>query len=58
MYIDTLTIAGIIASSLFLLLPLWFGRELIRVEEEGADRSPVPCGEPVTEPCLEQSGAN
>lgn len=58
MYIDTLTIAGIIAASLFLLLPLWFGREFIRVEEEGAERAPIPCGDPAAEPCLEQSGAN
>ena len=34
MFIDSLTLAGIAAASLFLLLPLFFGKETLRVDNE------------------------
>jgi hypothetical protein len=48
MYIDHLTLAGIFVASLYLILPLWFGKEVLRVEEGGVTE-PVhtPCGDPI-----------
>lgn len=34
MYIDNLTLAGLFGAALYSLLPLLFGREIYRVEEE------------------------
>ncbi len=34
MIIDTLSIAGILATGFYLLAFVWFGRETLRVEEE------------------------
>ena len=34
MFIDNLTLSGISVVSLFLLLPLFFGKELLRVKQE------------------------
>jgi hypothetical protein len=39
MIIDNLSITGLIAASLYLLMPLMMGRELIRVE---SDETPRP----------------
>lgn len=46
MIIDTLTIAGIVFSALYLLTFLWFGKETLKVEEAapGPQRKPLyPC---------------
>jgi hypothetical protein len=52
MYIDQLTIAGMLTVGLYALLPLLFGREVIRVDDEAA-AEPVraPCPEPLKEAC-------
>ena len=34
MFIDNLTLAGIAAASLFILLPFVFGKEFLRVDQE------------------------
>ena len=39
MFIDSLTLAGITAASLFLLLPLFFGKETLRVDNECREES-------------------
>ena len=46
MYIDNLTIAGVVVASLYGLLPLFFGRKLLRVDEddEDTDRQVRPQG--------------
>ncbi|MCG6898197.1 MAG: hypothetical protein LJE61_00220 [Thiocapsa sp.] len=54
MYIDNLTIAGATVTALYLLMPLLFGREMLRVELDAPlpdtpDRASSPC----TRPCLE-----
>lgn len=46
MIIDTLTIAGIVSSALYLLTLLWFGKETLKVEEA----APSPQREPL-HPC-------
>jgi hypothetical protein len=52
MIIDTLTIAGILASTFYLLTFAWFGKETLKVEEATADRQANPQG--VTEaPCAD-----
>ncbi len=52
MIIDTLTIAGILASALYLLTFVWFGKETLKVEEVTSDREVQPLG--TTEaPCTE-----
>jgi hypothetical protein len=56
MYFDNLTIAGLVTAGLYLLLPLLFGRELVRVEEESdpSSRSERPASPPLesaAEPC-------
>lgn len=38
MIIDTLTIAGILASAFYLLTFAWFGKETLKVEEATPDR--------------------
>ena len=41
MYFDNLTMAGLLTVALYALLPLLFGREMLRVEEEqGGSGSP------------------
>ena len=42
MYFDNLTIAGILVVALYGLLPLLFGREIIRVEEDSGEARPTP----------------
>lgn len=37
MYFDNLTIAGIVAVSLYALLPVLFGKEILRVEDDTAE---------------------
>lgn len=37
MYFDNLTLAGIAAVTVYGLLPFLFGREMLRVEEDGDD---------------------
>ena len=39
MYFDNLTIAGLAIASVTALLPLFFGREMIRVHEDGTSAS-------------------
>ena len=60
MYFDNLTIAGILMLAPYALLPVLFGRELIRVDEREEETSsgaaPIPSGEPSrgcggAEPC-------
>lgn len=59
MYFDNLTITGLLAAGLYLLLPLLFGREILRVEEQEphpptvADRPTSPAVESgcAAEPC-------
>lgn len=41
MYFDNLTIAGILVVALYGLLPLLFGREIIRVEAD-SETQPAP----------------
>lgn len=65
MYFDNLTLAGLAVAGLYLLLPLLFGRELLRVEEaETAGDTPArptrivaatPCGGRGAEPCRGES---
>ena len=52
MIIDGLTIAGILASVLYLLTFVWFGKETIKVQEEAVDRERRPtrvAGAPCTD---------
>lgn len=57
-YFDTLTIAGLAIGSLYLLLPLWFGRETLRVDEQALEhemhqrQEKKPALKPA-EPCFE-----
>jgi hypothetical protein len=44
MIIDTLTIAGILGSALYLLTFVWFGKETLKVEEVTADHEVRPAG--------------
>ncbi|MGB5737649.1 MAG: hypothetical protein WBM40_24740 [Thiohalocapsa sp.] len=44
MIIDNLTLAGLVVSSLFALMPVMMGREFIRVRE--SDKGPHPIEEP------------
>jgi hypothetical protein len=44
MYVDNLTIAGILVVSFYALLPLLFGREFLRVEDEEADAGRLHSG--------------
>jgi hypothetical protein len=46
MYVDNLTIAGVLAASLYAFLPLLFGRETLRIEE-GTGTGRGPRGAPV-----------
>jgi uncharacterized membrane protein YccF (DUF307 family) len=52
MIIDGLTIAGILASAMYLLTFVWFGKETIRVDERMADQERRPtrvAGTPCTD---------
>jgi hypothetical protein len=52
MIIDGLTIAGILASAMYLLTFVWFGKETIRVDEKIADQERRPtrvAGTPCTD---------
>jgi hypothetical protein len=54
MYIDNLTLAGLAAASLYLLIPFLFGREVLCVEMDvqGSEtQQPDPANDP--QPCLE-----
>jgi hypothetical protein len=42
MIIDGLTIAGILASVMYLLTFAWFGKETIKVQEEAVERERRP----------------
>jgi hypothetical protein len=44
MYIDNLTIAGVLIVSAYALLPLLFGREFFRVEDDEADTGSLQAG--------------
>lgn len=53
MIIDTLSIAGILATVFYLLTFAWFGRETLRVEEvQGPNQESGP-GAAVKAPCPE-----
>ena len=43
MYIDNLTIAGILAASIYGLLPMLFGREFLRVEDDEGETGRQTC---------------
>lgn len=53
MIIDALTIAGVLASALYLLSFAWFGKETLKVEELTGDREvrPAPATEPACTEC-------
>jgi len=42
MILDNLSLAGLLIASLYLLLPLLFGKETWRVDEGGAEPEAVP----------------
>ena len=50
MILDNLTIAGLLAAGLCALLPLLFGREFLKVEDDGMTSAPEP-------PCSDRGGA-
>ena len=57
MILDNLSIAGLFIASLFLLLPLLFGKEFLRVDEAQSQSNPAADdtwnGAPEAAPCAE-----
>lgn len=54
MYIDNLTLAGIAVSALYLLLPVLFGHETLRVAPDAPHpEAAKPVAPPRERPCLE-----
>lgn len=41
MFLDNLTIAGLLAAGFFALLPLLFGRESLKVEDDDLESTPT-----------------
>ena len=50
MFIDNLTIAGVAAASLYALLPLFFGKETLRVSESADPVGESPARKPADGP--------
>jgi hypothetical protein len=52
MIIDTLTITGFLAGTMYLLAFAWFGKETLKVEELTADRGDRP-NRAIETPCTD-----